>query len=410
MLGLFLATFFSIPIFSLSERCMNQDKSCDIHGGNLILSQPSATGAECRQLCHDTNGCHVFTYFGRESFPFSEECMLFSACDDLNDCEDCLTAFTKGECTCGIAFEGFMNPENLIGLETDIQSEAACRNLCSSDSSCSTYTYYDTQHLTNKNLCMLLTTLQNPVKKCENCMSGSDVCEPFSTCRLGLWSWSNSTEFSADNFLLADESNEISYISGEDGCFKTIKAVAVGSGGKGLTKVCAGGSGGGSGYINHTEFILPSNTRASLHTNSGQDTILKLGEEMIIDAGNGLEGPECSDGGAGYSGGGGGSGTSGVSAGDGGTDGGDGEVGSSSNYIGGEGSGFDIRSISLKYYQLSPGRGGESQGVHGGGGGGVLVNGTGPVTPDGFGEGYGGGGLGGNHDGNLGCLVLEILD
>merc|ERR1712179_54918 len=99
-------------------------------------------------------------------------------------------------------------------------------------------------------------------------------------------------EFSVEKFLLADKSTEVSFVSGEDGCFKTIKAVAVGSGGRGLTKSCIGGSGGGSGYINYTEFILPSNIILNLDISTVQDTVLRLGGEIVLDAGKGLEGPQ----------------------------------------------------------------------------------------------------------------------
>ena len=79
--------------------------------------------------------------------------------------------------------------------------------------------------------------------------------------------------------------------------------------------------------------------------------------------------------GSGGSGGGGSSGSGSSAGGDGGTGGGDGETG---KYSGGEGTGFDISSIAMKYYQLSAGKGGKQDTYNGGGGGGILVDGFGP--------------------------------
>ena len=330
----------------------------------------------------------------------------------LNQCEYCLTAYITPTGTCSISYEGSVNVENLIGLEADVNTEKDCKNLCFSNDFCSSYTYYDDEHATHKHLYMLLTSIKNPVKKCENCQSGPDRCDAFEACRFGLWS--NGKEISAENCLLVKESKTLNYLSGEDGCFKTIIAVAIGSGGHGSTRSekCTGGSGGGCGYINSIEFVLPMNKSITVEMNpNGIDTSLTLEGEIILSAANGLA-HICQNGGDGYSGGGDESVSSTVNAGDGGTAGGDGEVGSSSKE-GGKGSGFDISSIVMTHYQLSPGKGGENQGMFGGGGGGVLLDRIGPDTAslDGNGEGYGGGGVGGTTTSGLpGCLIFEILD
>ena len=75
--------------------------------------------------------------------------------------------------------------------------------------------------------------------------------------------------------------------------------------------------------------------------------------------------------------------------GDGGENGSDGEDGDDGN--GGNGSGFDLGSVKMKQFVLTPGKLGTSSGNHGVGGGGVVVN---RKVPSGgnqnYGEGYGG--------------------
>ena len=82
-------------------------------------------------------------------------------------------------------------------------------------------------------------------------------------------------------------------------------------------------------------------------------------------------------------------------SGDGGSNGGDGE----SAYPGGvagQGSGLDIDTIPVKSFSLTPGSGGNGEGLDGaGGGGGVTINGQRPGIPEYTqGGGYGGGGGG----------------
>ena len=91
---------------------------------------------------------------------------------------------------------------------------------------------------------------------------------------------------------------------------------------------------------------------------------------------------------------------------DGGSNGSDGE--DSDSYMGGKGSGLDIRTLNITRFILSPGKAGTAYVGYGGGGGGILVNGEKPVNGDfHYGEGFGGGGyLRGN--GLPGCVLVEV--
>ena len=98
----------------------------------------------------------------------------------------------------------------------------------------------------------------------------------------------------------------------------------------------------------------------------------------------------------------------------GGSNGGDGQG------LGGKGTGENIRDYKLENYVLSAGAGGQFDGSHGGGGGGVLINFDGPQETElnranvdwSHGEGYGGGGTyrnAGNHYGRQGVVIVEVV-
>ena len=170
-----------------------------------------------------------------------------------------------------------------------------------------------------------------------------------------------------------------------------VTAVAVGGGGSGNY------AGGGSGYVaSATAPVVAFQLYVSVGA-AGEESALEtvgwggVGEETVVRAAPGGDGTNY-DGGAGYSGGGAGFGD--YIYGDGGEDGGDGEDGDGKGH-GGAGSGFDITSITLASYKLSPGVGGEKHYYNtnhfGGGGGGVLVDGAGPQETQFDGEGFGGG-------------------
>merc|ERR1712183_500806 len=91
-------------------------------------------------------------------------------------------------CTCGIDYEGTVNADNLVDFWEDIENDYECKSLCSSDSACNAYTYYNESHNTDAKLCILLTELQMPVQKCLNCQTGAaDTCNAFEECSMGVW-------------------------------------------------------------------------------------------------------------------------------------------------------------------------------------------------------------------------------
>ena len=88
-----LLLFF--PAIALAQftngTCSLDDYACDIVDDNLVeLVNDVSSVDECRQACNDNRAsCKYFTYFGPDSYPFVETCMLFSSCKELDPCTDC---------------------------------------------------------------------------------------------------------------------------------------------------------------------------------------------------------------------------------------------------------------------------------------------------------------------------------
>ena len=198
-------------------------------------------------------------------------------------------------CTCGINYEGFIDSDNIVRIEEDVQTEQDCRRLCTLDRSCLLYTYYNEGHVTDEKLCIFLNEMHNPVQTCENCQTGAAICEPFNECTVAVLDGGDNISMSK---LFVSESKTITFASGEDGCSKTVNGVTVGSGGNG--GICGNcGGGGGSGFINATEFVIFANLNIDAEITVHEDsTTLKISDsgEVLLIAQNGYfdDGHGCS--------------------------------------------------------------------------------------------------------------------
>jgi len=264
--------------------------------------------------------------------------------------------------------------------------------------------------------------LQSLTKKCDNCKTGPVTCQINQKCKIALLTSDGGNKahpyiflaesYSEDIFLAESysvNSAEVTLVTGEKSCFRDMRALAIGGGGSADKRR---GAGGGSGHLEFGLLQLGSNETLRLTGGHGSESskIEKDGLEVLVAAagqhGNGTNG------GDGYSGGGAGSRNSNGGQ-DGGFDGSDGN--SSGENAGGKGSGFDLATLNMTRFILTPGEAGTGIWGYGGGGGGILVNGK---KPKGGrrrydGEGFGGGrgysdGYPGGRDGYPGCVLLEI--
>ena len=178
-----------------------------------------------------------------------------------------------------------------------------------------------------------------------------------------------------------------------------IRILLIGGGG---TATFGGGStraggGGGSGFIEYGTINVAYPTTFQVHVgDTGEASSVIYSSVTSVDDTHVLAHPGQDAilsggwGGNGWSGGGDGCCTGYSGGRNGGDGGGDGQKG--------RGTGKKLSSFPMNYFTLTPGDGGQPQPVSehnrktGGGGGGVLVDGFGPLKIIGQGEGYGGGG------------------
>ena len=387
----------------LATNCSIEGQTCGIGQDNLLTSYAGVESLqECEALCIDNLDCEFITHFGPDSFPLRNYCKLFSECGNLTDCQGCITAVEICFEQCGQNLEGLLE-ENVLEIIPGVEDELSCKACCRNEPDCSAYTYHDNSDLVLPGICFILTAIQGPLQPCKHCSTGYPDCRNITG---GYCTFSvEAQETALTSYQFTGISNTTVSINLALGnCELTV--VAVGGGGDhsgGFTSYGAGGS----GYVASTSLMPSPLSRFVVRVGGpGELSSLETSEgQTVITAQPGKDGSNY-NGGAGYSGGGAGTSNNFYPSGDGGEDGGDGDDGYA-GYPGGRGSGLDISTIQLQQFSLTPGRGG----VHlfGGGGGGIMVDGSGPQASENAGQGYGGGGAyGGGDNPGPGLVLLEM--
>jgi len=394
---LFPAAISSVRIHS---SCQNNNTACDNHGDNLLESFPGVeTLGECRELCSDNSGCEFFTYFGTSAFPLKNFCQLFRSCETTLDCTGCVTEARGCFGGCSNNVVGAIE-DNYVDYITNLSSESECINECKKQSSCNFYTYY-LEDDPNSGACILLSSIIEPLERCQTCVTGPVECDNFDDCGF----FYNGKQ---ENHMMFTEPGTEFELTTKGLSISTCKlrVLAVGGGGEG------DGGGAGSGYIKYITQTLNSSPKLIklIVGGEGQASNVTIGGSTYRapPGGNGLfiSLPDGVWGGNGYCGGGGGY----LCGGDGGTNGGDGECDN-----GGRGTGEDISKYHFSNFELSAGLGGERSGDshghgYGGGGGGILINEDGPGLRANKGEGFGAGGGGGSDElGRPGVIIIECV-
>ena len=396
--------------------CFSNNTACDNTEENLLDSLNGVGSVEeCRQLCYDNQDCGFITYYGQDSFPYRELCFLFRSCEETHSCSGCVSETRDCYKSCGVHVVGIIG-DNFLDVVSEVSSEENCQAHCVANSECNFYTFF-LETDPNAGSCILLTSLIEPVLPCNSCLTGPTDCS----------SSQEDCHFESGN-------NGVGFISPGSEIIPLLfrkcllRVLAVGGGGKGDEN---GGNGGGSGYIvYHTMEITasPTNITATVG-DSREPSIVKIDnvlDNIVLEARAGGDGLSFPDDGVGPVGGDGYSGGGGYCVCAGGSNGAGGE--GSGGVPGGQGTGEDISLFKFEYYDLSPGAGGQGHSVgddHGGGGGGVLVDGMGPdcqgtetYCRQHIGKGFGGGGCHfydndegfSNVEGAHGVILLEIVN
>ena len=136
--------------------------------------------AICRQLCRDNKNCTFITHYGAEGYPFSDTCVLMTACDETHECTSCTTE--NGKCTplqkteiCSSAVESQLG-ENMIEFIPHVETETDCRAACISEAACVFYTYHGASDPVFPATCILLSSLKEPIQACQSCKTGAADC------------------------------------------------------------------------------------------------------------------------------------------------------------------------------------------------------------------------------------------
>ena len=390
-----------------SITCFQDNLKCEMMNGNLIETYIGTTWEECSLLCEDEVACLTFNFFGPESnFHPHNACLLFSECESKVPSEDCLLGSREQNCECtsvkycpcSISYEGSIDADNYVDLASEVQSEEACKNLCSSTTDCTVFTYYNNQHPYEPEVCLMLSNsgFEKSTTKCAHCKTGPATCRSGERCQAAFLTDGTTNQVF---YIFAKSTSTASLVSAEKDCFLDVRAIAIGGGG-----AHSGGWGGaGSGYITVTATRINANETLNLVVGASEEpsSVEKDGQVLLIAAAG--QNNDGWNGGDGYSGG--GAGDNNYHGENGGSNGSDG--GSYDSATGGKGSGLDIGTLNITRFILSPGKAGTAYVGYGGGGGGILVNGEKPGGGDEhLGEGFGGGGYGGA--GFPGCVLIEV--
>jgi len=379
------------------DACKVSGQTCEFQENLLSIVPNIQTIDECELICKDNSECTFFTYFGEDNSQFSENCILFSSCDNLVTCTDCSTT-QYGKCSLNLEPISFCSHpvvghigENLLQFLPNLPNQIDCLGACLNTPDCSHYTHHNASSQMVPNGCFLFSSLQAPFAPCEFCQTGPANCST-NQCML-------STAGEVSESLMITNSSQPTTVDVFALGMCTLTVVAVGGGGDGSN------GGGGSGFVEWRQLnLVDENMTLTVKVGgAGENTSVrhlikfiydKHGTGKTIVAATSGHSGERYNGGDGYCGGG---GTAvengqdpGISGGDGGTNGGNGHRGTYRG-SGGSGSHMKLDEIPTSGFALSPGKGGYGRSGGGGGGGGVLVDSE-PAGEVEAGEGYGGGG------------------
>merc|ERR1711892_40307 len=167
--------------------CYSNNTACEVHEDSLLETVGGVLSTEdCRLLCYDNGYCGFITYFGMDSFPFSGICQMFRTCDRVKTCSKCVSETRMCYQVCGTNYNGRIG-ENLIDGIADVGQEVDCKFLCHSNRECTYYTYYLATDVNVPLFCILLSSVEEPLEDCENCVTGPANCD-------GNWDWTGNLE------------------------------------------------------------------------------------------------------------------------------------------------------------------------------------------------------------------------
>ena len=102
--------------------------------------------------------------------------MLFDTCDVLEDCTDCFSEHVRCfPAQCNATVEGAIG-DNLVAVLGDVPDALECEEECRLRPACNFYTYYAPNSPSLDSTCFLLSSIEEPIQQCEDCVSGTPDC------------------------------------------------------------------------------------------------------------------------------------------------------------------------------------------------------------------------------------------
>ena len=89
---------------------------------NILNYTQAASPANCREDCQNTAHCTTCTYFGPDSSPFQNTCLLLSSCPDTFPCKDFVTESVES-CLCSLPHEFYSDFGDILGFVEGVQVE-----------------------------------------------------------------------------------------------------------------------------------------------------------------------------------------------------------------------------------------------------------------------------------------------
>ena len=115
--GLFSSLLLHLPEAGGSPvTCSSPGVECEYSEDNYIDTVTQVhSEEECRAICEDQDQCQFITYFNASASPFASICRSFKKCEDVVQCENCITQNMECFRTCGSNIVGQMD-ENIIDV------------------------------------------------------------------------------------------------------------------------------------------------------------------------------------------------------------------------------------------------------------------------------------------------------
>ena len=129
----------SLQIPRQMDTCEEWNSAC-IAKDNLIKAISDTVDLDqCKKHCLEFDECKFISFFGPNSFPLSNHCMLLKNCKKRHSCDDCHSINRNCFNSCTNSINGRM-ANNTLEIIAEVQDETLCSASCQKNVNCKFYT------------------------------------------------------------------------------------------------------------------------------------------------------------------------------------------------------------------------------------------------------------------------------